>query len=195
MPKIVTTLHELRGSGRMCGEGWETLLIGLGKTKPDNEPLDYLTGLSICGLYDTLWQLPTKAEHSTACRRLALSFARPVATLADDPCAAEILDRLDDYLRGEGSSLAVQEAVPPYLRPYTWYEISSGDTWNGYEPGEAATLAAVMTTLPDGCITPYVVAHLVEEIEACLSISPDDARRIAQARHTELLSDFLSSPD
>ena len=121
MPKIISSLHELRYSGRMCVDGWATLLAGVGKTKADHEPLDYLTGLSFCGLYDTLWQLPTKPEHSDACRRLALSYALPVAHLSNDPCAGEVLDRLDAYLRGERSAQDVQAAVSPDLYHLLWF--------------------------------------------------------------------------
>ena len=52
--KIYTTLNKIK-SFSPCKNGYSKLLTSLGKTLPDNEPIDYLTILESNGIEDTIW--------------------------------------------------------------------------------------------------------------------------------------------
>lgn len=51
---ITTTLNKIR-SFQPCKEGWTKLLITLGKTAADDEPVSYATILQSNGVQDTIW--------------------------------------------------------------------------------------------------------------------------------------------
>ena len=186
MPRIVTSLDELRSSGRMCPEGWSTLLGGLGKTKADDAPLDVLECLPICGHRDTLWHLPNWPALDEACRSLALSYARAVAHFAKEPAVPVILDRCEGFLRGQLPWQQVVEAVPLGYRDIAQYDCHSWELLSG--PDEAALYASVLTTFPDGCLSPFLVAHAAEQAEG---LSSSTGRERAERRHHDLLEAFL----
>lgn len=188
MPRIITNLNELRTSGRMCPEGWSTLLTGLGKTKADDEPLDVLTCLPISGCQDTLWHLPNWPHHDTEYRRLALSFARGVVHMADDPGVAAILDRMEEHLDEGADWDAVVEAVPRMHRDFLMYDVHLD--WALCPSGEAATAAVVLTALPNACFAPWNVALAAEEAE--FKAHGESGRKAAELRHTNELRAFLS---
>ena len=52
--RLTTTLNKIR-SRHPCESLWEKLLNYLGKTRVDNEPLDFKTILESNGLNDALW--------------------------------------------------------------------------------------------------------------------------------------------
>ena len=49
-----TTLNKIRAESP-CASGWAALLVHLGKTKADDEPVSIVTILESNGLYDALW--------------------------------------------------------------------------------------------------------------------------------------------
>ena len=53
---MITTLNDIK-SHLPCTSGWETLLKSLGKTKPDDEPIDLMTILKSNGIKDAIWCL------------------------------------------------------------------------------------------------------------------------------------------
>lgn len=184
MPKIVTSLNKLRYSGRMCPESWELLLTGLSKIRADDDPLDALQCLSICGPSDTLWQMPTHPEHSQSYRHLAAALARLVVHLADDSEAAQILDSLDHHLAGRMALGDALLSAPAHLRTLVDYDHHA---WEFFEVGEAATGAVLMAFHRDPCLSPFLVA----EAAAHALGGPETA----QARISEVIRDFLSADD
>ena len=57
-----TTLNAIRAHSP-CKDGWEKLLTHLGKTRPDDDPLDLLTVLESNGLDDAIWCLRAVTGH------------------------------------------------------------------------------------------------------------------------------------
>lgn len=103
---IYTTLNAIRAHGP-CGvkrgdnHGWNKLLAHLGKTRADDEPLGLDVILASNGLDDALWCLRTVEGHDQAVRRLALSFARHVEHLSDDPRVKACNNTTERYLDGK----------------------------------------------------------------------------------------------
>lgn len=68
-----TTLNEIR-KHLPCTDSWCTLLYKLGKTKADDEPLEYKYILDTLGLADAIWALTCK-DKPIAVRRFAIKCA------------------------------------------------------------------------------------------------------------------------
>ena len=81
MKKFVftTTLKKIRKHGP-CADGWAKLLEHLGKTKPDDEPINLLTILESNGVKDMLWALRgvDHPERDKIARLMACDFAEAV---------------------------------------------------------------------------------------------------------------------
>lgn len=72
---LTTTLNEIRKHGP-CEEGWEKLLMHLGKTKADDEPVSFETILKSNGVDDALWCLRALPESmDRQCRLLCCLIA------------------------------------------------------------------------------------------------------------------------
>ena len=56
MTELVTTLNKIE-TRRHCRDGWEKLLVGLGKTEPDDDPLPLMKILELNGIEDAVWAL------------------------------------------------------------------------------------------------------------------------------------------
>jgi hypothetical protein len=76
--QVFTTLNKIRGHSP-CKEGWEKLLVHLGKTAADAESLSLLTVLDSNGFDDALWVLDrletaerTKRHFAAWCAEQAL---------------------------------------------------------------------------------------------------------------------------
>ncbi len=97
-----TTLNKIRKHGP-CIYGWRKLLSGLGKTGPDDEPLDLLTILNINGLDDTLWCLHAVDGFEKEKRLLAVEFARQVQHFMTDPKSVYALDVAEAFANGQAT--------------------------------------------------------------------------------------------
>ncbi|QRM55307.1 hypothetical protein [Sinorhizobium sp. BG8] len=186
MPKIMTTLNELRHSGRMCPTGWATILAGLNKTKGDDAPLDVLHCLPICGHHDTLWHLPNWPQHDMECRSLALSCASRVVHMANDERAHALLALVEKHVAGTVSFATVWEGIPSHFRQVLH---ERGRDWETCSQSDAAICAATVTAMREGCATPYFAAIAAETAEGKAG---GQAQRAAEARHTAMLHEFLS---
>ncbi len=72
-----TTLNKIFKHGP-CQPSWEKGLRHLGKTKPDDEPINFLDILEVLGVQDTVWCLRTQGEIEKEIRLLAVDFAEHV---------------------------------------------------------------------------------------------------------------------
>ena len=102
MTELTTTLNRIREHGPCC-EGWETLLKGLGKTSPDDEPLPYARIVEINGLDDAIWCCRAEPKYDRQWRLYAVWCARRVQHLTTDPRSVAALDVAERYARGEAS--------------------------------------------------------------------------------------------
>ena len=78
-----TTLNKLREHGP-CAEGWRDLLGYLGKTAPDDEPLNIATIAKSNGLSHALWALRAVGGHNQELRLFAVWCIRQVQHLRKD---------------------------------------------------------------------------------------------------------------
>jgi hypothetical protein len=88
--KICTTLKKI-WQHRPCVHGWCRLLVHLGKTRPDDEPLPLVTVLESNNFNDALWCLRTVPEHSNLWRHLAADYAERIKYLLIDRRSVEAL--------------------------------------------------------------------------------------------------------
>ena len=100
---ITTTLTRIRAH-RPCKEGWEKLLVGLGKVAADDEPLPYAQILRINGLDDALWCCRAEPQHAREWRLFAVWCARQVQHLVGDPRCLAALDVAERYAEGLATS-------------------------------------------------------------------------------------------
>jgi len=109
---ITTTLNRIREHSP-CQNGWEKLLKGLGKTKPDDEPLPFAKILEINGLYDALWCCRVEPQYAKEWRLFAIWCARQVQHLMTDQRSLDALDVAERYANGEaiGDELAAARAA------------------------------------------------------------------------------------
>ena len=95
-----TTLDAIRKL-TPCKTSWEKGLAYLGKTTPDDEPIDLMTILDVMGVADTVWcfhVIPRlKLQH------LVFALAETVAHLDKSGTAQQAIDAGRSYLAGTGS--------------------------------------------------------------------------------------------
>lgn len=70
-----TTLNAIR-SKSPCAGGWVKLLVTLGKSKADDEPLKFMAILESNGFYDALWCLRAEPKYDRDSRLFAVWCAR-----------------------------------------------------------------------------------------------------------------------
>ena len=99
---ITTTLNRI-WAHKPCVDGWSKLLAGLGKKRPDDEPLPYATILCINGLEDALWATRAEPEYAKEWRLFAIWCARRVQHLMSDPRSIAAIDVAERYAHGEAS--------------------------------------------------------------------------------------------
>jgi hypothetical protein len=97
-----TTLNQIRAH-HPCHDGWEKLLRGLNKTRPDDEPLWIDQVLDHNGLDDALWCLLAVENCDREIRMFALWCARRVQHHVSDPLSVAALDVAERYARNEAS--------------------------------------------------------------------------------------------
>ncbi len=100
---ITTTLERIRAYSP-CAEGWQKLLKGLGKTRVDDEPLQFSEILRINGLDDALWCCRAEPQYAKEWRLYAVQCARQVQHLMTDPRSLAALDVAERYASGEATA-------------------------------------------------------------------------------------------
>lgn len=159
MPKIFTTLEQLRKSGRVCPVGYAQLLRSQGKTKADDTPIDVMHLIDPLGHHAVMRGFSLFPEHEAAFRGLAVQFARGAAHLAADRWEAGGLDLVSAYLAGK--------AGKSDLAGLLLYEHASAinmptDEWQVLSCQRLASLAIAATALEDGTRSSYFAALAVE---------------------------------
>ena len=94
-----TTLNEIRKHGP-CESGWTKLLVHLGKTRADDEPVSILTILDSNGLNDAIWCLRAVSGHDREIRLFAVWCARQVEHLNNDPRVKACNDTTERFAHG-----------------------------------------------------------------------------------------------
>ena len=97
-----TTLNEIR-KHNPCTNGWEKLLVYLGETKADDEPLAITTILDSNGLDDAIWCLRAVEGKDKEIRLFAVWCARQVRHLMTDKRSLDALDVAERYANGEAT--------------------------------------------------------------------------------------------
>lgn len=140
MPKPTTTLNLIRAASP-CREGYAKLLRYLGKTEPDDAPIDLLTVLESNGLDDALWCLRATVEDSRRLSvRLAIAFAEQVLPIFEsarpgDDRPRRALQAARDYLDGSSTGDAAA-----YASAHAW--AAADDAGNAARSAYAARSVA-----------------------------------------------------
>lgn len=106
---IYTTLNKIRAHNP-CSGGWVKLLLHLGKTQADDEPLAFATILDSNGLDDALWCLRAVDGHEREMRLYAVWCARRVQHLMTDPRSLAALDVAERRANGQATDAELSAA-------------------------------------------------------------------------------------
>ena len=104
-----TTLNKLREHGP-CAEGWRDLLGYLGKTAPDDEPLNIATIAKSNGLNHALWALRAVDGHNREIRLYAVWCARQVQHLMTDSRSLTALDVAEKFANSAATEFELSAA-------------------------------------------------------------------------------------
>lgn len=120
---LQTTLNAIREHSP-CAEGWEKLLDSLGKTKADDEPLEFEHILESNGLDHALWALRALSpEDAWIVRKYAVCCARRVERLMKDERSINALNVAALHARGEATDedlAAARDAAWAAARDAAW---------------------------------------------------------------------------
>lgn len=94
-----TTLNKIHAH-RPCVNGWKKLLMNLGKSEADDEPLDIRIILESNGLDDALWCLRAVDGQDKYIRLFAVECARSVQHLMTDPRSVSAIDVAEHHAHG-----------------------------------------------------------------------------------------------
>ena len=106
---ITTTLNRIRAHGP-CGEGWEKLLKGLGKTTADDEPLPFARIVEINGFDDALWCCRAEPQYAREWQLYAVWCARQVQHLMKDERSIAALDVAERHANGQATDAELDAA-------------------------------------------------------------------------------------
>lgn len=106
---ITTTLNAIRAE-HPCEDGWKRLLIDLGKTKADDEPLPLTTVLDSNGVDDALWCLRAVEGFDKEKRLFAVWCARQVQHLMKDDRGVVAVDVAERFANGLASQEELEAA-------------------------------------------------------------------------------------
>ena len=98
MTELVTTLNKIK-TRRPCRDGWEKLLVGLGKTEPDDDPLPLMKILELNGIKDALWALRC-FKYGEYCLFLA-DMAESVLHIYESKSPRLAMQAIRDWYAGE----------------------------------------------------------------------------------------------
>jgi hypothetical protein len=104
-----TTLYRIRQK-TPCAEGWEKLLLNLGKTKPDDEELPLVTILGSNGIEDAIWCLRAVDNSDRDARHFAVWCARRWEKRLTSQDSINALEVAAKYADGLVPNLALMEA-------------------------------------------------------------------------------------
>ncbi len=103
------TLNKIRAA-EPCKDGWEKLLLHLGKTKADDDPLSLKIVLESNGLNDTIWVMGSVCSMDKELRLFAVWCARQVQHLMTDPRSVKALDVAESFALGKATADELREA-------------------------------------------------------------------------------------
>ena len=106
---ITTTLKAIRAE-HPCEDGWKRLLIDLGKTKADGEPLPLVTILDSNGFDDALWCLRAVERFDKEMRLFAVWCACQVQHLMKDDRGVAAVDVAERFANGLASQEELEAA-------------------------------------------------------------------------------------
>ena len=106
---ITTTLNAIRAQ-HPCEDGWKRLLIDLGKTKADDEPLPLVSILDSNGIDDASWCLRAVEGFDKEKRLFAVWCARQVQHLMKDHRSIAALDVAERFANGLASQEELEAA-------------------------------------------------------------------------------------
>ena len=150
---MITTLKAIRAKGP-CAYGWKKLLAHLGKTGPDDEPLQIITILEANGLDDALWCLRAVEGHDREIRMFAVWCARQVLHLMSDTRSLQALDVSERFANGSATSeelsasrAAAWDAARAAARDAEWDDAAYAAAWDAardaaWDAARAAAWAA-----------------------------------------------------
>lgn len=99
---IYTTLNKTRDCAP-CAESWVTYLRHLGKTQPDDEPVEIADVLAVCGLNDALWTLRATNADERDMRLFGVWCAWQVRHLLVDQRSLDAIDVSERYAMGSAT--------------------------------------------------------------------------------------------
>jgi hypothetical protein len=114
-----TTLNQIRVHSP-CRDGWEKLLLGLSKTRPDDETLWIDEVLNINGLHDALWCLRAVDGCDREIRLYAVWCARRVQHHVNDQLSVAVLDFAERCARVEVSNARMRAEMEAAQNAATW---------------------------------------------------------------------------
>ncbi len=113
-----TTTLKLIRAAKPCEDGWRKLLVGLGKTRADDEPLPLLSVLDINGLDDALWVLSYAMPDDRLARHFQAWCAERVLHLFET-------ERPGDLRVREQIAMLRNDAATPEQRTAAQYAASA----------------------------------------------------------------------
>lgn len=119
MTELVTTLNKIRACSP-CVSGWKKLLLSLGKTEADDDPLPFHIILESNGLDDALWCCRSAPEFNNEWRLFAVWCARRVQHLMTDDRSIRALDVAENHAHGNATDKDLVMAWSA-ARSAAWY--------------------------------------------------------------------------
>ena len=132
-----TTLNKIRAHSP-CENGWKKLLINLGKTKADDEPLALTTILESNGLEDALWCLRAVDGHQREMRLYAVECARSVQHLMTDKRSLDALDAAEHFANGKATQQEL-DAAKDAAMDAAWAATGAAARYAAWDAARAAT--------------------------------------------------------
>ncbi len=154
-----TTLNIIKSHGP-CKDGWETLLKSLGKTKPDDEPIDLITILKSNGIKDAIWCLRC-FEYRDYCLFLAdlVESVLPIYECYkfDNPAPRKAIKAIRDWHDGKISDADLKSAARAAAVAYAYADAAAraGDTAAYSAAGAAADACAAAYAAADAAMAAY----------------------------------------
>ena len=132
-----TTLNQIY-QFNPCQSSWSKLLSSLGKTTPDDEPLEFRTIYDILNATDLLWS--TRVLNRYLRIYLGARFAETALQYTDDECVHNCVAMCFKYVRGEVSKQELDNAAEA-VRVVVGGAAAAVDASAGYAAGLAARVA------------------------------------------------------
>lgn len=166
---LTTTLNALAVCRpKPCRTGREVLLRGLGKTKPDADPLSIATILTTNGLSEAIWALRTIPDLDAPIRKLSILFAHRTLYLTSDHRLRNALVAARQFADGTLTDMALKWARQD--------AIHAKDSMQQGSP-EACAAEAVVNAAED-YTDKFACDFLTVTAEAALDASEDSFQEI-----------------